>query len=353
MSPKPEKRIVPLPRSQLISLEATPYYHVISRCVRRQFLCGIDRQTGRDFSHRRDWIRSRIFELQDVFAIDVCAYAVMSNHFHVVLAVDQQQALDWEPEEVARRWTKLFGGNSLVRSFVAGERLSDAQRSTVEAQIIEYRRRLYDISWFMRCLNEPIARMANAEDNVTGRFWEGRFKSQALLDEAALISMMVYVDLNPIRAAMAETPEESDYTSAQQRILEQALDGHDGETSATEQWPDDLQGAIGKLMPFSDQTPADPERAIPYEIADYIELLDWSGRAIVHGKRGSIPETLPPILERLKVNPQHYVRFVRNAGKDRFRHFIGPVQAMRALAERFGKHFLKGQTAAAQLFSPG
>ena len=86
---------MPIPRSQLISLDATPYYHVISRCVRRQHLCGRDRQTGRDFSHRRDWIRARVFELQSVFAVDVCAYAVMNNHFHLILRIDQQRALDW------------------------------------------------------------------------------------------------------------------------------------------------------------------------------------------------------------------------------------------------------------------
>ena len=344
---------MPLPRSQLISLEATPHYHVISRCIRRQFLCGIDSSTGRDFAHRRDWIRARVFELQEVFAIDVCAYAVMSNHFHAVLSVDQERALEWEPEEVARRWTKLFGGNPLVRSFVAGERLSEAQRSVVETRIAEYRRRLYDISWFMRCLNEPIARWANAEDNVTGRFWEGRFKSQALLDEAALIAAMAYVDLNPIRAGMAETPEESDHTSAQQRIMEQNLDAVDGETGARAKLPDDLQTAIGKLMPFSDQNPGDPERAIPCEIRDYLELVDWSGRAVVHGKRGSIPDKLPPILDRLQLNREHYLRFIRKADKARFRNFIGPVEAMRELASSFGRSFLKGQTAAAQLFSPG
>jgi len=341
--------IVPLPRSQLISLDATPHYHVVSRCVRRQFLCGFDAHSGRDFSHRRDWIRARIFELQEVFAIDVCAYAVMSNHFHAILSVDQARALEWDSEEVARRWPKLFGGNPLVRSFAAGELLSEAQLSAVEAQITEYRARLHDISWFMRCLNEPIARWANAEDNVTGRFWEGRFKSQALLDEAALIAAMAYVDLNPIRAGMAETLEESDYTSIQQRILEQRInDGEDAEV-----FPKDLRSAIGKLMPFSDEQPEDPERAIPYELRDYLELVDWSGRAVARGKRGSIPTDLPPILKRLDVNPEQYIRFISRADKARFRHFIGPVEAMRELAIRFGKTFLKGQTAAATLFNPG
>ena len=349
---------MPMPRSQLVSLDATPHYHVVSRCVRREFLCGVDFQTGRDFTHRRDWIRTRIFELAEVFAIDVCTYAVMSNHCHLVLSVDQACALGWDDREVGRRWMTLFGGTALVRSFVAAEKLSEAQLAAVALKIDEYRKRLFDISWFMRCLNEPIARMANAEDNASGRFWEGRFKSQALLDKAALIAAMAYVDLNPIRAGMAQTPEESDYTAIQQRILEQDPKIADRQTDAVEKLPEDLQTAIGKLMPFSNQASADqkadnPERAIPYEIQDYLELVDWSGRAVVEGKRGSIPENLPPILERLKIDPAAYIKFINRNEKTRFGNFIGPVEAMRDLAERFGKSFLKGQTAAAQLFSPG
>ena len=288
--------------------------------MRRQYLCGFDAQTGRDFSHRRDWIRTRIFELSEVFAIDVCAYAVMSNHCHLVLSVDQSRALSWDDREVARRWMKLFGGIPLVRRFAAGEMLSDAQLAAVDLKIAEYRRRLFDISWFMRCLNEPIARMANAEDNATGRFWEGRFKSQALLDEAALIAAMAYVDLNPIRAGMAETPEESDYTAIQQRILEQDAEIATREPEAIEKLPEDLQTAIGKLMPFSDQMSAVPAStlrtpSIPYELRDYLELVDWSGRAVIEGKRGSIPDNLPPILQRLNIDPAAYVKFINRSEK--------------------------------------
>jgi hypothetical protein len=164
---------------------------------------------------------------------------------------------------------------------------------------------------------------------------------------------MAYADLDPIRAGMAETLETSDYTSIQQRILEQEPEIAKPDSKAAALLPEDLQSAIGKLMSFSDERPKNPERAIPYELYDYLELVDWSGRAIVPGKRGNIPADLPPILERLNINPEQYVRFISRTDRARFRHFIGPVEAMRELAARFGRRFLKGQTAAAQLFSPG
>ena len=188
------------PRSSLISLADTPWYHVVNRCVRRAFLCGQDAATGQCFEHRRGWIETRIRELASVFTIDVAAYAVMSNHYHAVLRVDAARAQALGDDEVLRRWTQLFTGPLLVQRYLGGALLGEAERLKVAEFAALYRQRLADVSWFMRVLNETIARQANAEDGCTGRFWEGRFKSQALLDEQALLAAMAYVDLNPIRA---------------------------------------------------------------------------------------------------------------------------------------------------------
>jgi len=198
---------MPKPRKSLVSLEVTPYYHCVSRCVRRAFLCGEDKLTGKNFEHRRQWIEDRLLVLANIFAIDIAAYAVMSNHYHVVLHINREQALSWSELEVVEHWHRLFKGSLLSQHFYQGDVLNTAELNALSEQVCEWRDRLMSISWFMRCTNEPIAREANHEDEATGRFWEGRFKSQALLDEKALAACMAYVDLNPIRARMAESPE--------------------------------------------------------------------------------------------------------------------------------------------------
>ncbi|MCA0949658.1 transposase, partial [Shewanella chilikensis] len=209
---------MPRPRRTQISLEDTTYYHCCSRVVRRAFLCGDDAYSGKNYDHRRGWVESLLFELEAVFAIDVAAFAIMSNHLHLVLHIDIETANRWTDREVLEQWHKLFKGDDLTQKFTQGELIEAYEVPRLKRTIAIYRSRLCDISWFMRCLNEPIARQANQEDNCTGRFWEGRFKSQALLDEAAVLTCMAYVDLNPIRAKMADTPEQSEHTSIRLRI---------------------------------------------------------------------------------------------------------------------------------------
>jgi len=189
---------MPTPRQQQISLSDTPYYHCISRCVRRAFLCGEDLTTGQSYEHRRGWIEERLLFLASVFSIDVCAYAVMSNHTHTVLHVDEEQVQNWSIHDVLERWHRLHKGTLFTQHYVRGDSLPDFALALVESSAETYRHRLMDISWFMKELNEPIARQANYEDGCTGRFWEGRFKSQALLDDAALMACMAYVDLTTL-----------------------------------------------------------------------------------------------------------------------------------------------------------
>ena len=277
-------------RKQQISLIDTPYYHCISRCVRRAFLCGEDKVTGKSYEHRRGWVEDKLLALSQTFAIDVCAYAVMSNHTHIVLCVDVEQAKAWSTHEVISRWHQLFKGTLITQQYLRGDKLIKPLQQILEETAEVYRARLTDISWFMRILNESIAVQANKEDKCTGRFWEGRFKSQALLDEAAVIACMAYVDLNPIRANMASTPETSNHTSIQQRIRA---------AKKTKQ--------PNLLYPFVGNPRQNSPKGLTFELKDYIELVDLTGRCIREGKCGYIDNNLPNILTRLNISTESWL----------------------------------------------
>ena len=216
----------------MVSVSDTPYYHVTSRCVRRAFLCGEDKFTGKSYEHRRDWIENRIRVLSTLFTVDLCAYTIMSNHYHLVVKLSPAAAVAWTDDDVLERWCSLFKGPLLIQRYKSGAGLGAAEMATVREMLAVYRKRLTDLSWFMKCLNEPIARRANAEDDCTGHFWEARFSSHALRSDSSLLTCMAYVDLNPIRAGIARTPESSEYTSIHERL---------GNNTG-------LQAAIGKML---------------------------------------------------------------------------------------------------------
>ncbi len=324
-------------RKNLISLQDTPYYHVIARCVRRAWLWGFDEYAGKDYSHRKQWVMERLTQLCGVFPIEVCAYAVMSNHYHLVLYLDSDGARKWSREEIIERWTALFRAPNLVKRWQSGEAL-EAERQAAEYIIEGWRCRLMDISWFMRCLNEHLARRANIEDHCTGRFWEGRFKSQALLDEAGLLTAMAYVDLNPIRAGIAKTPEESELTSIYDRI--KLLRADSEPRTSTANIP---------LRRFSDEGQgADP--SIPYSLLDYLALVDWSGRAIRAGKRGFIAGDLPPILKRLSIDAEAWELLISRRGLI-FGRAMGRLDAMRLHAATLGQSWVRGVRNAERIYS--
>ena len=331
-------------RSQQICCQDTPYYHCISRVVRRAFLCGFDQMTQQNFEHRRQWMLDRLAEIDAVFCIDVCSYAIMSNHYHLVLFINKSQVDNLTDLEVIERWRKIYKGPDIIQRFIAGEKLSKEHHELIAQIVGTWRNRLEDISWFMRSLNEPISRRSNIEDNCTGHFWEGRFKSQALLDEQALLTCMAYVELNPIRAKMAETPESSEYTSIKQRIDEGQM--------VREQQPKKVKKEPCKNLLLKEFVAEGGllTDEIPYLYREYLELVDWSGRAIREDKRGAIDDRLPSILARLGIDGEHWHKAMQPKGAHQFSRAMGRCEVMREHAKRLSIKWIKGIGISSKLF---
>ncbi len=323
-------------RSAQVSLDATSYYHCVSRCVRRSFLCGVDSYSGQNYEHRRQWVVDRLYKLVGVFAIDLCAFSVMTNHTHLVLRVRRDEAQIWDRSEVIERWHALYAGNRFSQKYRSGHQLTDVENEWLDQYVQVWRERLHDISWFMRNLNEFIAREANREDQCTGRFWEGRFKSQALLDDKALIACMAYVDLNPVRAKMASTPEASDHTSIQLRI-------HAALRSNKFNQPE-------QLSPFIGNSTKEGLEGLHFQLEDYLSLVDWTGRLLHDGKRGAINETLPPILERLNFSSLQW-RTLTQQFEKQFHQFAGDPEYVRCAASRMGYQRVRGINACQKLLA--
>ena len=323
---------MPKARYQQVSLSDTPYYHCVSRCVRRAFLCGKDRVTGKNYEHRKQWIQERLKHLSETFSIEICAYAIMSNHIHTVLRLLPAQAETWSEEQVIRRWQQLFSLPVLIERYQSGQCDTPAQQRQARQVIEQWRERLSDLSWFMRCLNEPIARQANAEDKCTGRFWEGRFKSQALLNEQAVLACMAYVDLNPVRAGLCDSLPDSEFTSVQQRI------------ATIEQQPVQTVVKLSEFIGSKNQN-----TGIPFSLTDYLELTDWTGRCVHPEKKGHIPATTPKILHQLGIDETIWLETVTSY-QSKFHTFIGNEQQLKSVCEQYHKRWTKGLSLCRRLF---
>jgi REP element-mobilizing transposase RayT len=331
-------------RKARISLQDTSDYHVTSRCVRRAWLWGFDEYARRDYSHRKPWVLERLVQLTSIFTIEVCAFAVMQNHYHLVLHVDQPRAAKLTQEEIVARWTRIFAPPPVLERYLGGQALA-AEAQLAQAIIATWRARLTDISWFMKCLNEHLARRANAEDDCTGKFWEGRFKSQALLDEAGLLTAMAYVDLNPVRAGIASTPESSAFTSIYQRI--RALRPPVTPPPASEPM---TSVPLRAFQPHSlDRTDSPEANTLPYRLDDYLRLLDWTGRAVRADKAAAIDAKLPPIAQRLNIDAEAWQRAMQPSGNV-FGRAMGRVDHLRLHALTLGQSWIRGLLHSARLY---
>ena len=307
-----------------VSADTAGTYHVVSRCVRRAWLCGRDPLTGNDFSHRKHWIETRIFALAALYAVAVYAYAVMNNHVHLVVQVDPDAPRHWAPETVLHRWFAVSPRRGETEEAV---RQRVAVCASNDALVAEYRSRLGSLSWFMRSLNESIARAANAEDGCKGRFWEGRFYCQALLDESAILSAMTYVDLNPVRARLVVAPESSDHVSFRRPI----------DRISTEKAIDHA------LLPIAGDGPS--RDVSEWE---YLKLVDETGRLIRADKPGSIDRSLPALARRLGLSENAWLRQVQGT-QSRYRRVIGQLESFIDKATELRQRWLQGVVFARQV----
>ena len=306
-------------RSHLIPDGSSGTYHCVQRCVRRAFLCGEDHYTDKSFEHRKVWIEQRIALVGECFSVAIYAYAVMSNHLHIVLHVDPSATATWSDADVARRWVRLFPPRT-----DADEARTLKQNALIcnVARLAQCRVRLGSLSWLMKCLAEPIARQANAEDHCKGRFWEGRFKSQVLCDDKAILAAMAYVDLNPIRAGMTKRLDHSHHTSILQRIKE------------AKKTPLALQQAVNPIH-------GTLTACLPVRLSDYIQLVEWTGKQVRPDKRGAIPKYAPSVITQLHTNERSWTTQVKGIGS-RYWRVVGDVEDLLETAKRLNQRWLKG-----------
>lgn len=271
-------------RSELVDNQVALYYHLVSTCVRQSWLCGIDRATGKDYSHRKAWLVKRIEQLARCYAVEVMAYTVMSNHFHLVVLYDPLACLEWSDEEVVRRWTL---SHPKMRNGVVDPTLNAVRTAMLLEQpekLQRLRQQLGSLSCFMQHLKQPIAWRANREDECRGHFFEARFYSGALLSEDSVIAAMAYVDLNPVRAKIARSIEQCENTSIIERL--RYLENSEERLEAM------LSPLVSGLQSVSDAdaagvpTPSNPQstKVTPRPLisnAEYVQIL----RSIVDAER--------------------------------------------------------------------
>ena len=352
-----------LAREELFSPDEIACVHVMNRAVRRCYLMGDDPVSGKNFDHRKQWLEIKLEQLAAYMGIDVLGVAILSNHFHLILRSRPDVVATWDDTEIARRWCMLCPKRK--RDDGLPKTPTEPELNSIRGdadKLKEIRRRLSDISWWMRLLCQYVGQRANRETNETGKFWESRFRAVRLLDESAILSCAAYVDLNPIRAGLAETIETSDFTSAKKR-LEALLaatvkPGNPPRTLAGTELPDrwlapvhndEGQDMIGPF-PSRNGSRCSDKGFLNMTATQYLALLDWTARSIVQGKSRSTPMSMQRLLERIGLTPTSWINLVAGFGK-LFHHVAGQPHEIARTKSRVRKSRFRVRSTVQTAFS--
>ena len=327
-------------RAHLIDPAVTRWYHCITRCVRRAFLLG----EGPD--DRKLWIEKRLAELAQIFSVAVGGFSVMDNHLHVLVRLDPEVAGGWSDEQVVRRWGRLFPPRDQARQPLPVSKAWVEDRLKHPDWVATARTRLQSLSWFMKCLKEPLSRLANRQDQARGAFFEGRFKSVAILDEESLLAVSAYIDLNPVAAGIAEVPEASEHTSIKERVDHVKSQGRTEDLKAARNGSGAGSNASAGLedshwlCPIEDRRGLDSTREgmlDGFSLGSYVLLVDYTGRLFREGK-AAISREVAEIFERLGSSAETWQARLEKLTKGRLlgRFFAASRLRLREVAERLG-----------------
>jgi REP element-mobilizing transposase RayT len=333
-----------MPRRQLVDITVTRYYHCISRCVRRAFLC------GEGFSHRKAWIESRLEALSKQFAVSVCGFAILDNHLHVLCRLDPDVADGWSDEDVVRRWIAVYRPSGLdVEDAATFQSWVDHQCQDA-VRVACYRQRLQDLGWFMKALKEPLARIANKEDDCKGTFWEARYKSIAILDEEALLATCAYIDLNPVAAGITTIPEAGKHTSIKQRVehvrkcgaIQTLQVAATAKSVAAAKIEVDVEQSHW-LCPLQDRSNdgAAREGMLPgFSLSGYLELVDWTAR-LCRPEKARVTAEVASIMARLGTSTEYWQSHLQKLlSKTRWlgTYCATNAKRLKAIAQKRGVH---------------
>jgi REP element-mobilizing transposase RayT len=331
-------------RAHLVDVSLTRWYHCVTRCVRRAFLLGEG-----EFD-RKEWIDRRLQELAEIFAVSVGGFSVMDNHLHVLVRLDPDVAQGWSDEEVVRRWGRLFPPRDRSRQPIAVSKAWVQWRLQDAKWVATARQRLQSLSWFMKCLKEPLSRLANRQDETRGAFFEGRFKSVAILDEESLLATCAYIDLNPVAAGIVKVPEASPHTSIKTRVEHVNVQNRAADLQAAKRGS--VAGSIVSagleeslwLCPIEDRRRLDSPREGMLEgfsLGNYLLLVDYTGRLFRTGK-ATISRELSGILERIGSSAESWWARLEKLSRGRLlgRFFAATRERLREVARGLGVHHL-------------
>jgi REP element-mobilizing transposase RayT len=327
-------------RAHLVDVSVTRWYHCVTRCMRRAHLL------GEGPFDRKKWVERRLQELVEIFAVSVGGFSVLDNHVHVLVRLDPEVATVWSDEEVVRRWGRLFPPRDKSRQPLPVSDDWVAWRLKDAAWLVKARQRLQSLSWFMKCLKEPLSRLANREDETRGAFFEGRFKSVAILDEESLLATCAYIDLNPVAAGIAKVPETSNHTSIKERLDHVKAEGRTEDLKAAKSGSvagSEASAGLEEshwLCPIEDRRWLDSSREGMLEgfsLGSYLLLVDYTGRLFRAGK-AAISREVGEVLQRLGSSAENWQARLEKLSKGRLfgRFFAASRQRLREVAQRLG-----------------